>query len=86
MNTLNNSKKHWIFRVPSIKIEKGIPISMPTKKFGKWQQILIRLDIGDSFEAESDLLGNILSAAKSLELNVKSHKVRYGTVRVWRVK
>ena len=77
-----------------IVIEKGIAIPPLGTKTGKWQRILSRMDVGDSFviELKKDDLrfgrarqSSILAhAAKSLDMKIRTMKIS-NTLRVWRV-
>tara|TARA_R100000656_G_scaffold123991_1_gene101229 strand:+ start:274 stop:576 length:303 start_codon:yes stop_codon:yes gene_type:complete len=78
-----------------IVIEKNIPIPALGTKTGKWQRILSRMDVGDSFviKLKKDDLkfgrakqASILAhAAKSLDMKVKTMKIS-NMLRVWRIK
>ena len=77
-----------------IVIEKNIPIPALGTKTGKWQRVLSRMDVGDSFviELKKDDLrfgrarqSSILAhAAKSLDIKIRTMKIS-NMLRVWRV-
>ena len=74
-------------------IEKNIPIPPVGTKTGKWQRVLSRMDIGDSFAMK---LGKedpkvfwrkrtiIAHAAKSLDMKIRTMKIG-NIIRVWRI-
>lgn len=75
-------------------IEKNIPIPPVGTKTGKWQQVLSRMDIGDSFAIKlnkDDLkfgrinrASVIANAAKSLDMKMRTMKIG-NILRVWRI-
>ena len=77
-----------------IVIEKNIPMPPPGTKTGKWQRVLSRMDVGDSFVliiTERDKRSGrvrkrsiLTHAAKSLDMKIKTMRID-DTLRVWRV-
>ena len=77
-----------------IVIEKNIPMPPPGTKTGKWQRVLSRMDVGDSFVltlTEHDKRSGrvrkqsiLTHAAKSLDMKIKTMRID-NTLRVWRV-
>ena len=77
----------------AIIIEKGIPIPEPQTKTGKWQKILNRMDIGDSFvlDLTPDEIKHgrikqsviINQAAKSMGMKIKTMRIET-QIRIWR--
>ena len=78
----------------AIIIEKGIPIPEPQTKTGKWQKILNRMDIGDSFVIDLNpdeikyarvrQVSTINQAAKSMGMKIKTMRIE-NQIRVWRI-
>ena len=78
-----------------IVIEKNIPIPALGTKTGKWQRVLSRMDVGDSFvinltepnkRRNRERKHSILThAAKSLDMKIRTRKINDNTLRVWRV-
>ena len=74
-------------------IEKNIPIPPLGTKTGKWQRVLSRMDVGDSFVltlTERDKRSGrvrkqsiLTHAAKSLDMKIKTMRID-NTLRVWR--
>jgi len=61
-----------------IVIEKGVSLGPKTRGPGKWQRILLKLDVGDSFtiseinDPKLQQLRSIRQAAKSLNMAIES--------------
>tara|TARA_R100001510_G_scaffold8875_1_gene6822 strand:+ start:235 stop:441 length:207 start_codon:yes stop_codon:yes gene_type:complete len=64
-------------------IEKNIPI--PKKKFGKWDELARKMEVGDSvlFEGQNDSTAFYI-AAKNLGKKTTQRKIN-GKIRCWRI-
>ena len=73
----------------SIKIEKNVPIAQLSRSGVDWNQLLERMEIGDSFAAPlraHSSLGSALTAFKKATGKEFSRRKVGGEFRVWRIK
>ena len=76
-----------------ITIEKNVPIPVAnSSRKGKWQLVLSRLDVGDSFVvpcgptgADRNRVGSSMnSAAKNVDIKIATRRTKDGNLRIWR--
>ena len=74
-----------------IVIEKGVGVGRKTRGPGRWQKILLRLDVGDSFiidesnDPKLQQLRSIRQAAKSIDYKIESAREDGSKRRIARV-
>ena len=77
-----------------IKIEKGIPVPLDRRRWnghGKWTDLLLRMDVGDSALIPYFKLSSVYVASKGLGYKVRCQAQDWPDhgdrqVRIWRVK
>jgi len=76
-----------------ITIEKNVPIPVAnSSRKRKWQLVLSRLDVGDSFVApcgptgvDRNRLGSSINfAAKTVDIKIATRRTKDGNLRIWR--
>lgn len=71
-----------------IKIEKGVKI--PNKRYhygrGKWQSVVKKMKVNDSFIVRKDLQSAVWRAGQSVGINILTRTLDDNTIRIWRIK
>lgn len=70
-----------------VKIDKNIPFPVPPDRpEGGWKVVIVKMQIGDSFECAYTSYPAIHCAAKKLNMKMTVRKLPQGRIRIWRVK